>query len=138
MQEPTTQGAINAETVSADFFTRLVAIIIDVIIVAVPTFILGLFLPQAVSFLLNLVIGVAYYVYFWSSTGQTPGKMVMGLKVLSSETGQLLTMQEAVIRYVCMIVSSIPLALGFLWALWDPKHDTWHDKLAKTKVISIK
>jgi uncharacterized RDD family membrane protein YckC len=138
MQDSMTQGAVNAETVSADFVTRLIALIIDAIIVGVPSVIIGLFVPQAVSILINLVIGVAYYTYFWSSTGQTVGKMVMGLKVLSSESGQILTVQEAVIRYVCMIVSSIPLGLGFFWALWDPKHDTWHDKLAKTKVISIK
>lgn len=138
MQADITQGQVNAETVSADFFTRLVAIIIDVIIVGIPSFILSLFLPQALSILVNLAIGVGYYTYFWSTTGQTIGKQVMGLKVVSSETGGVLDVQGALIRYVCMIVSSIPLGLGFFWALWDPKHDTWHDKLAKTKVIKIK
>jgi uncharacterized RDD family membrane protein YckC len=124
--------------VSADFFTRLVAIIIDAIIIGIPSMILFLILPVALYYVLSVGIGLAYFVYFWSSTGQTPGKMVMGLKVVSSESGQILTYQEAAIRYVCTLVSGIPLGLGYFWAIWDPKHDTWHDKLAKTKVISTK
>ena len=32
------------------------------------------------AYLLGLVAGIAYQVYFWTTSGQTPGKMVMGLK----------------------------------------------------------
>jgi uncharacterized RDD family membrane protein YckC len=61
----------------------------------------------------------------------------MGLKVVSAETGDLLDMGGAALRYVGYMVSAIPLYLGFFWILWDPKHDAWHDKIAKTKVIKV-
>jgi uncharacterized RDD family membrane protein YckC len=138
MQADMSQQQVNAETVSADFVTRLIAWIIDAVIVGVPIFILAMILPMFLAYAIGLVAGVGYAVYFWTSTGATLGKQVMGLKVVSSETGQLLDTQGAIIRYVCYIISGLPLYLGYLWALWDPNHDTWHDKLAKTKVIKVK
>ena len=63
--------------------------------------------------------------------------MAMGLKVVSAENGGLLEPSAALLRYVGYFVSGIPLGLGYLWVLWDPKHDAWHDKIAKTKVIKV-
>jgi uncharacterized RDD family membrane protein YckC len=130
-------GHVSTETVSADFGTRFVAGLIDAIIIGVPTAILMMILPMAFAYLLALVAGIGYQVYFWTSTGQTVGKQVMGLKVVSAETGELLDMGGAALRYVGYMVSAIPLYLGFFWILWDPKHDAWHDKIAKTKVIKV-
>jgi len=125
------------DTISADFGTRLVAWLVDAIIIAVPMVILMMILPLPLVYLLGLVAGIAYQVYFWTTSGQTPGKMVMGIKVVSAETGELLDTGGAAIRYVGYIVSGIPLYLGFLWVIWDPKHEGWHDKIAKTKVIKV-
>jgi uncharacterized RDD family membrane protein YckC len=114
-----------------------VAVIIDGIILFIPQLIIQLVLGQAIASLAGLVIGIGYAIYFWTTTGQTPGKMVMGLKVVSAENGALLEPSGAALRYVAQLVSAIPLALGFLWVIWDPKHEGWHDKIAKTKVIRV-
>ena len=134
MQDTMTQQS----DVSAGFPERLVAYIIDAIIVAIPTVIFMMLLPMALAYVIALVIGVGYAVYFWTTSGQTPGKMAMGLKVVNAETGGLLDPGAAVIRYVGYLISGIPLYLGFLWIIWDPKHEGWHDKIAKTKVIRAK
>ena len=131
------QQVVSPETVSADFFTRLVALIIDSVIIGVPAFILMMILPVMLIYPLMLVASVGYQIYFWTTTGQTFGKMAMGLKVVSAETGNILTPSEAGLRYVGYIVSGLPVYLGFLWAIWDPTHDTWADKIAKTKVIKV-
>lgn len=130
-------GGTSTETVSADFGRRLVAWLIDAVIVGVPTFILMAILPLMLVWLVALAGGVAYQVYFWTSTGQTIGKKAMGLKVVNAETGALLDTGGAVMRYVGYMVSAIPIYLGFLWVIWDPQHDGWHDKIAKTKVIKV-
>ncbi len=130
-------GGTSSETVSADFGTRLVAGLIDAVIVGVPTFILMAILPLMLVWALALAGGIAYQVYFWTSTGQTIGKKAMGLKVVNAETGALLDTGGAVMRYVGYMVSAIPLYLGFFWVIWDPQHDGWHDKIAKTKVIKV-
>jgi len=136
MQEQPTVGApALAET--ADFGTRFVALLIDAVIIGVPTLILRMVLPAGLGALVSFAVGIGYYVYFWTSTGQTVGKMAMGLKVVSAETGQLLDMGGAALRYVGYIVSSIPLGLGFFWVLWDPNREGWHDKIAKTRVIKV-
>ncbi len=131
------QPAVTPETVSADFFTRLVAIIIDGVILIIPQMVIRLILGPALGGLIGLVIGVGYSYYFWTTSGQTPGKMVMSLKVVNAENGALLEPSAALLRYVGYFVSGIALGLGYLWVLWDPKHDAWHDKIAKTKVIKV-
>ena len=131
------QPAVSPETVSADFFTRLVAIFIDGIILVIPNVILTMVLGQIFGSLISLGIGVGYSYYFWTTSGQTPGKMVMSLKVVNADNGALLEPSAALLRYVGYFVSSIALGLGYLWVLWDPKHDAWHDKIAKTKVITV-
>jgi uncharacterized RDD family membrane protein YckC len=55
----------------------------------------------------------------------------MGVIVLQ-EDGRIDDTQEALVRAVGQLLSFLPLGLGYLWALWDPKHETWHDKLSKT------
>ena len=131
------QPATSAETVSADFFVRLAAALIDGVILIIPQLIVRVLLGPAVGALAGLAIGVGYSYYFWTTSGQTPGKMAMSLQVVSAETGGLLEPSTALLRYVGYVVSSIPLGLGYLWVLWDPKHDAWHDKIAKTKVIKV-
>lgn len=124
---------------TAGFPERLVAIIIDVIILAIPNFIIGLILPgQVLDFFVSVAIGVGYAVYFWTSSGQTIGKMIMGLKVVHGESGELLDPGTAVLRYVGYYVSAIPLFLGFLWVLWDPNKEGFHDKIAKTRVVKVR
>jgi uncharacterized RDD family membrane protein YckC len=131
------QPAVSADTVSADFFVRLVAALIDGVILVIPQLFIRMLLGPAIGTLAGLAIGVGYSYYFWTTSGQTPGKMAMSLKVVSAETGGLLEPSAALLRYVGYLVSSIPIGLGYLWVLWDPKHDAWHDKIAKTKVIRV-
>jgi uncharacterized RDD family membrane protein YckC len=129
--------AVSRDTVSAGFGERFVAILIDAILLAIVGAVIRAIFTPAAAALVELVVGVGYYTYFWTSTGQTLGKMAMGLKVVKADGGDLLDFGGAIIRYIGYIISGIPVFLGFLWALWDPKHDTWHDKIAGTKVIKV-
>ena len=38
-------------------------------------------------------------------------------------------------RQLAKLLSLIPLGLGFWWMLWDPRRQTWHDKIAGTIVV---
>lgn len=129
--------AVSRDTVSVGFGERFVAWLIDAIILGIAGAIIGAIFGQAAASLIGILLGVAYVTYFWTTSGQTPGKMAMGLKVVKADTGDLLDTGTAIIRYVGYIVSGIPVLLGFFWVLWDPKHDAWHDKIAGTKVIKV-
>jgi uncharacterized RDD family membrane protein YckC len=40
-------------------------------------------------------------------------------------------------RYFGRILSGIACFLGYLWMLWDPEKQTWHDKLTNTVVVPV-
>ena len=130
-------AAVTRDTVSAGFGERFVAILIDAIIVGIAGGVARAIFSTGLGVAVSIVIGVAYYTYFWSSTGQTLGKLAMNLKVVKADGSGLLDVGGGIIRYIGYIISAIPLGLGYLWALWDPKHDAWHDKIAGTKVIKV-
>jgi uncharacterized RDD family membrane protein YckC len=132
------QEAVMERGEPAGFGVRFVASLIDGIILIIPQLIIRLLLGAALGGLLGLVIGVAYAVYFWTSSGATPGKMAMGLRVVSAEAGGLIDVGTAFLRYIGYIISAIPLALGYLWVIWDPEKQAWHDKIAKTQVIRVR
>jgi len=82
---------------------------------------------------LYLAITVLYDISFWMLAGQTPGKRLLGLRVLRTD-GQRLRIGNAIRRELAYVVSGI-LFLGFLWILFDDRRQGWHDKLAGTIVV---
>ena len=44
--------------------------------------------------LLSMIVGISYYVYFIGNRGQTPGKMVLKIKVVKIGTEKLSVMVE--------------------------------------------
>lgn len=120
----------------ADTGTRLIALIIDGIILSVIGSILfGITRQSWGSGIGAFVVGVAYNWYFWTrQSGQTPGKMLMKIRVVKAD-GTPMQDADAVVRYVGYYINSIFFGIGWLWALADSKHQGWHDKLAKTYVV---
>ncbi len=114
----------------ASFGTRFVGIVIDVVLLFIVNVVLSVLHLGALAWL----VGTAYYIYFWSTTGQTIGDMVMQIKVVRAD-GQPLSISTGILRYVGYFVSAIPLCLGFLWAAFDSNRQGWHDKIASTAVI---
>ena len=123
----------------ADFGERFVAYLVDSVIGGFVGFIIGaLVQSQGASLLISLIFGIAYFVGFWSTTGATPGKQMMGLRVVRWEDGSNPDIGTGILRYVGYIISSIPLFLGFFWAIWDDNNETWHDKIARTRVVKTR
>lgn len=81
-----------------------------------------------------LLLNMTYYTFFHGVGGQTPGKMIMGIKVIRS-TGEEMTPGFAFLRWVGYLVSQLVFYLGFLWVAFDRKKQGWHDKIAGTVVI---
>lgn len=79
-----------------------------------------------------LLVFIAYNVGFWLLSGQTPGKRVLGVRVMRAD-GTRLRLGNALRRQVGYWISSI-FFLGFFWILFDNKRQGWHDKLGGTIV----
>lgn len=72
---------------------------------------------------------------FWLIKAATPGKLVVRAKIVDAATLGKPAPWQLVVRYFAYYVSLLPLGLGFLWIIWDPRKQGWHDKLASTLVI---
>jgi uncharacterized RDD family membrane protein YckC len=75
-----------------------------------------------------------YHVFFWVVAGQTPGKALIGLRLVTISGGRVSPLRAA-LRFAAYFVSGIPIYLGFLWVLLDDRRQAWHDKIAGTLVI---
>lgn len=135
----------------AGFVSRLLAYAIDLAIVVVTIVFVSWvitttadllpFIPQLPSAVRLIIVGAtiilfvsSYYVFFWSLAGQTPGKMLLGVRVVRVD-GRPLTFRRSVLRFLGYIVSFLVLYLGFLWILVDNRRQGWHDKIADTCVV---
>jgi len=80
-------------------------------------------------------------VFVWNTclragrTGYSVGKRLFDTKLVSERTGQPIGPGMAFWRYVCHVVDALPLYLGYLWPLWDPKRQTFSDKIVHTVVL---
>ena len=134
----------------AGFGVRLIAYLIDSLILGVP-FLVVYFLyirsingvPQdivaarAVTNVFNLIgtlLSLAYFVYFWSS-GSTPGMKVFGIRVADASTYKRIGLGRAFLRYVGFVVASGCCLIGLIWAAFDSRKQGWHDKIGGTVVI---
>ena len=84
----------------------------------------------------GLLFGMSalYQVYLGGILGQTVGKRLFGLRVISSQ-GQAPGPVIACVRFVTMALSLGPVGLGFLWCIFDRERRALHDHLSGTYVI---
>jgi uncharacterized RDD family membrane protein YckC len=85
-----------------------------------------------------LAWSVAYFVFFWSSTGQTPGNRLLSIRVLSARTGEPVHAGRAVLRVLALPLAAIPLCAGFLMILVDARRRALQDVLVGTVVIYVR
>jgi uncharacterized RDD family membrane protein YckC len=120
----------------ASFGRRLVAVIVDSILLGIVFGIVYALVDPVVANVLSLIGGLVYYGYLeGSASGQTVGKKALGIRVIDFQTGGPIGFGRALVRYIGRIISSIPCLLGYLWMLWDREKQTWHDKIATTVVV---
>jgi len=97
----------------------------------------GLTLAYLVVYHLSMgLISMFYFTYFHGIVGQTPGKMILRLKVLQAN-GQDLKPGIAFLRWVGYIVSGLAFNLGFIWIAFDAQKRGWHDMIARTIVVRL-
>ena len=132
----------------AGFWIRLGAAVIDFIILLLilaviyysvfrfiaPIMPSGRFIMIFIS--VSWFIKIAYLVAFWAWRGQTPGKMLTGIKIIRTDSSPI-TWQYALLRYLGYIISTITLFIGFIWIAFDDRKQGLHDKIADTYVVKL-
>ena len=89
---------------------------------------------SSASGLLQLVSAV-YFVGFWAWRAQTPGMMLLGLRIARATDGTPPGLGRSILRYIGFFISAIVLFIGFIWIAFDSRKQGWHDKIAGTVVV---
>jgi uncharacterized RDD family membrane protein YckC len=79
-----------------------------------------------------------YHVIFTGIYGASLGKIVMKIRIVNMHDFGDPTWRDAFYRGGVRIASETVFWLGFLWAIFDPNKQGWHDKSAKTIVVDVK
>lgn len=92
------------------------------------------------SFAVSIVVWWGYWLYLPVNQKGTPGKKLMGLRVVTEKhSRQITTWQMFKRESFGRLLSTFVLFLGYLSAFGDKKERrTWHDRLAKTRVIEYR
>jgi len=117
--------------------TRLLGFVVDAVLinlVALATWavvaltISALKIPDDLRNLIVLILSgcyivwaVAYFVAFWTGTGQTPGARALEFRVVNAEDGRPIRTGRALLRFVGMILGAMPLFAGYIVGLFDPR-----------------
>ncbi len=146
-QSPESELIENEEHHFAGFWIRVGASIIDSIFMILITFpflslIYGadywmseMFVMGIWDFLISYVFPMIAVILFWLYKSATPGKMIVGIEVISLGYTRKLSIGQSVGRYFAYFPSMIVLFLGFIWVAFDKRKQGWHDKLSNTAVV---
>jgi uncharacterized RDD family membrane protein YckC len=129
----------------AGFWIRVVAYIIDLILLAIVGRLIDLVLnvnpadttsgPYALASLIQLVVDIGYFSYLWSYQGATLGQRVFKLRVVDVTTGQRISLGKALLRWLGLLISFLLCFVGVIWVAFDPQKQGWMDKIAGTYVL---
>ncbi len=134
------------------FWVRVVALIIDVVILTIASGVIATVFGVAVvpsdgyeyspalawANFGSVVLCWLYFALLESSErGATVGKMAMGLRVVTGD-GRRLSFLNATGRYFAKILSSLFLGFGYLMVGFTERKRGLHDMLANTVVIKVR
>jgi len=80
------------------------------------------------------VMACLYEGLFVSQMGATPGKMVLGMKVVRPD-GSRVELGRAIGRYFAKILSALILCIGYLMVAFDSEKRGLHDLICDTRVV---
>jgi uncharacterized RDD family membrane protein YckC len=82
----------------------------------------------------EILLFSGYFVLFHGMEGKTPGKWLLGLRVVDAEQRSI-GYRRALVRFLGYFPAIFSFGLGILWIVFSREKRGWHDFLAGTWVI---
>ncbi len=146
------------QTRPAAIWRRALAVMVDGFIISIPLYILlfiymaaigafsseisdkatGLMMAGLGLFYLFTFVGmIVYHGYFYRRSGATPGKQLMGLKVINSETGEYLTWGQIILREFVgkLFLNTMTLYIGWIIGFFRKDKKALHDIVSSSQVL---
>lgn len=111
--------------VYADVPNRVIAYLVDLIILFVINFVISVVLfgvmgistgSALVVVIVNLVISIGYWVWSWSSRRMTVGMQLLGLQIGSETDGSTITTNQALIRWAFLGLPGVLASVASYWS----------------------
>ncbi len=136
----------------AGFWIRYVAKSLDNILLTTPSMGIGMaigfafaiagneprqdlmLIGRGIGTLIGYVLSFGYFTYFVGAYGATPGKMVLGLKVIRTD-GEPVSYGRAAGRWGAALINYLTLYIGWIIAAFDERKRGLHDLICDTRVI---
>ena len=122
--------------------TRFMASLLDGLLILVVAYFVGVALgltsPSAGEGTIAFFTTLVYLGYYWVPTalsGQTPGKRLMGIRVVNAQGEPPGFARAAMRELLGKAVSTLVLYLGYLMALFHPEKRALHDLIGGTWVV---
>lgn len=126
----------------ATVLSRIVAWIIDWVILGVITLVvtsvLSLLHLGGPGAILSGVISLAYWTYFWGSTGQTLGYRVMRIRAVTvsgEPLGYGLALLRGLLVNLSLAICIVPAVISLVMMAATPRHQAIHDLILATTVV---
>jgi uncharacterized RDD family membrane protein YckC len=136
----------------AGLATRIIAFAADAAVINVVAWTVGLVLGLALSLFnldkdletllavvggfLAIVWSIAYFTFFWSTTGQTPGCRLMSIEVRMA-SGEEMRARRAFVRVLALTLDILTLGVGLLMILFDRRRRALHDRVVGSVVVYV-
>ena len=121
---------VTAALPRAGFWVRMVALLLDVLLVGIATSLLHPLVHM------HLLLLAAYGAVMWKLRGSTIGGIVFDLRVVRVD-GRPMDWETSIIRALSCFLSLAVVGLGFFWIAFDDANQAWHDKIAGTVVVRV-
>lgn len=130
---PATSASLMTSTPPAwaGFWLRFLGTVIDAILVFTICRLLRVEMDHGP---ILIVIWTLYHIVLWGLKGATVGGLVVGARIIRTDGGPI-NFSVAVVRSLASFLSAAALMLGFFWAGWSPRKQSWHDIIAGTFVV---
>lgn len=86
-----------------------------------------------------LFMACFYWVLLTYQFGATPGKKIMGLRIVKKDQNVNLDIGQLFLRETLgRLISTLPLMLGYVWVSWDKERRSFHDMISGTRVVDYR
>jgi uncharacterized RDD family membrane protein YckC len=140
-------GQTTATRRFAGFWVRFVARRIDAVVIGVFIWIVARSMGSfsvtanigltALVWLIQIVLGMIYEVFFVWQRGATPGKVALGLRVVRAD-GARVSLGLSFGRFFADWLSQLTMGIGYIMAAFDEEKRALHDRICETRVVYSK
>jgi len=120
----------------ASYRQRAVATLIDASVFAVPAVALAINATIGVILLLAAVVFSGWQLWHQGRSGQTIGKSQVGIFLVGESDMAPIGARRVFLRQLAHAIDATLFGVGYLWPLWDAKHQTFADQLLATVVVA--